>query len=88
MRGNNMAPLITQGARFGVDTREDGITSGQIYALFAPNEGLVLRRIFLDGAQAAYLLRSESPDFPETTLAPELARQRLLGRVVWTLQEF
>lgn len=88
MRGGNMAPLIPQGARFGVDTRDDGITSGQIYALFAPNEGLVLRRVFLDGAQAAYLLRSESPDFPETTLAPELARQRLLGRVAWALQEF
>ena len=88
MRGCNMAPLISQGARFGVDTRENAITSGKIYALFAANEGLVLRRIFLDGAQTGYLLRSESPEFPETTLPPELVRQRLLGRVVWTLQEF
>ncbi|MBD5646633.1 MAG: helix-turn-helix transcriptional regulator [Desulfovibrio sp.] len=88
MRGNNMAPLISQGSRFGVDTRENAITSGMIYALFAPNEGLVLRRVFLDGAQTAYLLRSESPEFPETALAPEQVRQRLLGRVVWTLQEF
>ena len=88
MRGDNMAPLISQGARFGVDTRENAITSGKIYALFAPNEGLVLRRIFLDGAQTGYLLRSEAPEFPETVLAPEILRQRLLGRVVWTLQEF
>ena len=71
-----------------MDTRENAITSGEIYALFAPNEGLVLRRIFLDGAQTGYLLRSESPEVPETALSPELVRQRLLGRVVWTLQEF
>lgn len=88
MRGDNMTPLIPSGAHYGVDTLAAGITSGQIYALFAPNEGLILRRVFLDGPQESYLLRSEAAAFPETRLAPEKLRERLLGRVVWALQQF
>ncbi|WP_165174449.1 helix-turn-helix domain-containing protein [Desulfovibrio sp. ZJ369] len=87
MRGANMSPLILPGAHLGVDTLDNTVVSGQIYAIFAPNEGLMLRRVFLNSAQDGYLLRSESPDFPETALTPELLAKRLLGRVVWILQE-
>lgn len=47
----------------------------------------MLRRVFLNGAQDGYLLRSDAPDFPETSLTPDLLSKRLLGRVVWILQE-
>ena len=70
-----------------MDTLDNNVVSGQIYALFAPNEGLMLRRVFLNGAQDGYLLRSESPDFPEISLTPDLLAKRLLGKVVWVLQE-
>ncbi|WP_297826664.1 helix-turn-helix domain-containing protein [uncultured Desulfovibrio sp.] len=87
MRGTNMNPLILPGAHLGVDTLDASVVSGQIYALFAPNEGLMLRRVFLNGTQDGYLLRSEASDFPETSLTPDLLSRRLLGRVVWILQE-
>ena len=87
MRGANMSPLILPGAHLGVDTLDNNVVSGQIYALFAPNEGLMLRRVFLNGEQDGYLLRSESPDFPEISLTPDLLVKRLLGKVVWILQE-
>ena len=48
----------------------------------------MLRRVFLNGTQDGYLLRSESSDFPETSLTPDLLSKRLLGKVVWILQEF
>ena len=88
MRGANMSPLILPGAHLGVDTLDTNVVSGQIYTLFAPNEGLMLRRVFLNGTQDGYLLRSESSDFPETSLTPDLLSKRLLGKVVWILQEF
>ncbi|MDO5483490.1 MAG: helix-turn-helix domain-containing protein [Desulfovibrionaceae bacterium] len=87
MRGNNMGQVVAPGAYLGVDTAGEAVTSGSIYALYAPHEGLVLRRIFLNGEQDTYLLRSELSDFPETSLSPEILQTRLAGRVVWTLQE-
>ena len=87
MRGRNMGEVVSAGACFGVDTAARDVTSGAVYALYAPSEGLVLRRLFLNVEQNAWLLQSESPDFPEATLAPATLRQRLLGRVVWTMQE-
>lgn len=88
LRGENMAPLMGQGTYFGVDTCDVVPVSGRVYAVFAPNEGLTLRRLFLNGNQDGYVLRSESPDFPESTLSPDLLGKRVLGRVAWALQEF
>lgn len=87
VRGGNMAPFIVEGAHVGVDTLDTDVVSGRIYAVFAPNEGVVLRRVFLNGAQDGYVLRSEAAGFPETQLAAEQLCRRLLGRVVWVLQE-
>lgn len=87
MRGANMSPLILPGAHLGVDTLEKGVVSGRIYAIFTPNEGIMLRRVFLNSTQDGYMLRSESSDFPETSLTADLLSKRLLGKVVWVLQE-
>ncbi|WP_415992502.1 hypothetical protein [Desulfovibrio piger] len=61
--------------------------SGRTYALFAPLEGVVVRQVFLDGSQRGYVLRAQSPDYPETSLDAALLQRRMLGRVVWTFQE-
>ena len=74
-------------ALLGVDTLDKDVISGRIYALFAPNEGVILRRVFLNGSQDGYILRSDSSDFPETALTPDLLAKRLLGRVAWIFQE-
>jgi hypothetical protein len=63
------------------------VVSGRIYAIFAPNEGVVLRRVFLNSTQDGYVLRSEASSFPETQLAAGLLAKRMLGRVAWVLQE-
>ncbi|MDD3682900.1 LexA family transcriptional regulator [Desulfovibrio desulfuricans] len=87
VRGANMAPLISEGAHVGVDTMDTDVVSGRIYAIFAPNEGVVLRRVFLNSTQDGYVLRSEAASFPETQLAAGLLAKRMLGRVAWVLQE-
>ena len=87
MRGTNMVPTIMSDAHLGVDTMDRDVISGRVYALFAPNEGVILRRLFLNSAQDGYVLRSDSANFPETTLTPDLLSRRLLGRVVWVFQD-
>lgn len=87
LRGQAMEPLLREGAHIGVDTQDLEPVSGRTYALFAPLEGLVVRQLFLDGAQSGYILRAQSPDYPETPLDPALLQRRLLGRVVWSFQE-
>jgi len=87
VRGAAMSPTLRDGALIGVNQRKRAVLSGQVYAVFAPNEGLILRRIFLDGSQTKYLLRADGKDFPEVELSPELLRRRMLGRVMWVLQD-
>ena len=87
MHGDNMIPLLPQNAHFGVDSADQDMISGKMYALFAPHEGVIVRKLFLDGEQEAYLLRSESAQYPETRLTPQQFKKRLLGRVIWIMQE-
>lgn len=47
----------------------------------------MVRQVFLDGPQQGYVLRAQSPDYPETFLDAALLQRRMLGRVVWTFQE-
>ncbi len=83
----NMEPGILRNAYIGIDTSAKVPTSGLIYALFWPHEGLVIRRIFLDNDDIHYILRSDSKDYPEAKLAAKVLNKRILGRVAWTLQQ-
>lgn len=87
MEARNMEPLLCEGAYLGVDASAVHPVSGTIYALYAPSEGVIVRRVFLDGKQQDYLLRSESGMFPETRLSSAELERRLLGRVIWVLQD-
>lgn len=87
LRGQAMEPLLREGAYIGVDMEDLAPVSGRTYALFAPLEGVVVRQVFLDGSQRGYVLRAQSPDYPETSLDAALLQRRMLGRVVWTFQE-
>ncbi len=87
MNATNMEPVLCQGAYFAVDTRETRPVSGMLYALFAPGEGIVVRRVFSEGDQSQYLLRSESAAFPESRLLASLLPSRIVGKVIWLLQK-
>lgn len=84
--GAAMAPALAEGALIGVDQKRRAVLSGKVYAVFAPNEGVILRRIFLNAGQDAYILRADGPGFPDVELTPQLLRRRMLGRVSWVLQ--
>ena len=87
VRSINMTPLILEGAYVGVDTIDTDIVSGRVYAVFAPNEGVVLYRVFLNATQDGWVLRSEAASFSEIHLPHGQFAKRMIGRVTWVLQE-
>lgn len=87
MTAQNMAPTLRSGAYLGVAAGDRQPLSGDIFVLRDAHEGLLVRRLFLDGDARRYLLRSDAPGYPESGAPAEEMPARILGRVVWVLQD-
>lgn len=83
MTGDGFAPTVRRGAFVGVDTEEVRPSSGDIYAVYMPLEGVVLKRIFCDGD--TLVLRADNPQHPDMLLAGG-ETGRLVGKAVWVFQ--
>lgn len=81
-----MDPVIGKGAFVGIDTTQKNIVSGELYGVFMPFEGVAIKRVFLDAANARFILRTENPTHPEQYLPIDQHADRIFGRVVWVLQ--
>lgn len=81
-----LAPTVVRGAYVGVNTSQKRIGSGSIHAVFTPHEGIVLKRLFLDGDPDYCLLRADDPRYPESRIPTPECERRLFGRVIWVLQ--
>ena len=82
-----MEPLLRRGAYVGVDTDHKTVLSGELFAVYVPFEGLSVKRVFLDDVNRRFILRTESPGHPEQYLPVGEHAERIIGRVVWVLQE-
>lgn len=82
------APTVCKNALIGVDTGAAYPVSGEIFAVFMPHEGIVLKRLFFDDAHSCFLLRTENPVYPECSLPASECADRLMGRVIWVFQKF
>ncbi len=87
MEAPNMQPTVQVGAYMGVDSSVKTPVSGMVYALYWPHEGLVIKRVFLDSDDVHYILRSDAADYPEVRLPAKTLQSRILGKVVWVLQQ-
>ncbi len=87
MDAPNMEPTIVRNAYMGIDTTATVPISGTVYALYSPHEGLIIKRLFLDSNSENYLLRSDAPGYPESSLKAKSLSPRIMGRVVWVLQQ-
>lgn len=81
------SPMVRKGAYVGVDTTLNHPVSGELFAVFMPHEGLSLKRLFLDSVRGCFILRTDNPDHPESTLEAKDCSDRLFGRVSWVLQQ-
>ncbi len=87
MDAPNMEPNIVRNAYIGVDTVATMPISGTVYAIYSPHEGLTVKRLFLDDNSQSYLLRSDAPLYPESSVDASALTPRIMGRVVWVLQQ-
>ena len=84
---SDMEPIIQRNAYVGIDKDRKAIRSGAIYALDMPMEGLVIKRVLHDTENSRLILRSENPNFSDQTIPAETAGDRIVGRVMWVIQE-
>lgn len=80
------APTVRRGAYVGINTLANHPASGELFAVSLPYEGVILRRLFLDPKEECFVLRAESPAYPEIRIETDLANQ-ILGRLAWVMQE-
>lgn len=81
-----LAPIVRRDAYVGIDTAFTHPASGEVYAVLMPHEGIALKRLFVDGDQERFILRTGQPDHPDVFLAVRDCPQRIVGRLSWVLQ--
>ena len=81
-----MEPHILKGAFVGIDTAQRHVSSGEMYGVRLPYEGLVLKRAYIDTQNSRLVLRSENPAHPEVSLPLDGHDAHIVGRVAWVLQ--
>lgn len=83
-----MEPQILKNAFVGLDSAQRRVSSGELYGVNLPYEGLVLKKVFIDTEGKRLLLRSENPEHPEVSLPLDGYEKFIVGRVAWVLQRF
>jgi phage repressor protein C with HTH and peptisase S24 domain len=85
--GESMSPNIVDGATIGINTKECGLISGKLYAVWLNYEGVTIKRVFVYPDRI--VLKSDNPSFPETTIPSQSIGDNLIvGRVVWVYQRY
>ena len=80
-------PFILKGAYVGIDTNATQPVSGEYFALLMPYEGVVLKKVFISAQSGTLLLRSDNPEYPETSLALTDYKEYMVGKVAWVMQK-
>ena len=90
-KGHSMEPTIMNGAYLGIDIYDKDIISGEMYALWIPYEGAIIKRVHVDPRGTIQII-SDNPDskrYPTVTLQMnELNEHLVQGRVKWVIQKF
>jgi phage repressor protein C with HTH and peptisase S24 domain len=83
---SSMEPQIRKGAYVGIDTTQQHVSSGELYGVRLPYEGLVIKRAYIDMQNNRLVLRSEDPSHPEVSLPLEGHETYIVGRAAWVFQ--
>lgn len=80
------APTVRRGAHVGINTFANHPSSGELFAVSLPHEGIVLRKLFLDSKNECVMLRAENSAYPDIRIHSDITDQ-ILGRLAWVMQE-
>ena len=87
IEGDSMTPNLVDGAIIGIDTKECGLISGKLYAVWLNYEGVTIKRVFVYPDRI--ILKPDNPTFPETTIpSHSIGENLIVGRVVWVYQRY
>lgn len=83
IRGTSMEPHIKDGAHVGIDRTDRHVVSGELYAIYIPHEGIVVKRLYL--GPELVTITSDNPSFPDQVMSNERINWDtfVLGRVKW-----
>lgn len=85
--GDSMSPNIVDGATIGINTKECGLISGKLFAVWLNYEGVTIKRVFVYPDRI--VLKPDNPTFPETTIPGQnIGENLIVGRVVWVYQRY
>lgn len=86
MCGSGMEPTIRDGAIFAVDRNVAAFSSGQVFVVWMPIDGPVVRRAFIDLGKL--ILKSDNQVYPDIVIPiAEIPQDGfVLGMVRWVLQ--
>jgi phage repressor protein C with HTH and peptisase S24 domain len=85
--GDSMEPTIRKGAYVGLDRDLRKIVQGEIYGVSLPYEGIVLKRVFLDHANNALVLKSDNLSHAPFSVPIDDRDGLIVGRAVWVMQD-
>lgn len=88
VRGSSMEPTIMDGGYVGVDVNSKEIVSGQMYAVYIPHEGIVVKRIWI--GPEIVKIASDNPSAPDHEIMTDRVDwdSFIQGRVKWVLQAY
>jgi phage repressor protein C with HTH and peptisase S24 domain len=87
VRGRSMERTLGDGAVVGVDRADRHIVNGEIFAVWLPYQGTVIKRLYLDNKRV--LLRSDNEEFRPHDIEvalDEVDEHFIQGRVKWAIQ--
>lgn len=87
IRGRSMEDTIMDGAIVGVDRDDTWVISGEVYAVWIPYEGAVVKRLYLDTEKIT--CRSDNSKFADFVVPLDRAGEHFIqGRVKWVIQRY
>lgn len=86
VEGDSMEPTIRKKAIVGVVPYEGSLVEGDVYLIFRPPFGRIIKRVKM-GENGDIILQSDNPSYPDVVLPDEGYEQSILGHVRWVWQE-
>ena len=88
VRGNSMEPALVDGSIIGVDTQQKELRHGKMYVLYIPGKGAVVKRILFTES-GRIMAKSDNMEYPDMVMdGREGEEVYVIGRVVWSFQEY
>ncbi len=86
VKGESMEPTIKENGYVGIDIEDKEYIAGKIYAVYLPNEGVAIKRVFINGDDM--ILKSDNSMFPDMVIDKKNTDDfSLIGRVICVIQK-